>query len=80
MLPALVVIGIGARRRLWLPLPTILLWPLWLIGWAVWLVLAGLRVPWQKTLRIALVLGAHLSGLRVDVSSVDGKSIYVRMI
>ena len=80
MLPALMIISFGTRRRLWIPLPTILLWPLWLIGWAVWLVLAGLRVPWQKPLRMALVLGAHLSGLRVDVSSVDGQSIYLRMI
>ena len=80
MLPALIIIGFGARRRLWLPLPTILLWPLWLIGWAVWFVLAVLRVPWQKPVRMALVLGAHLSGLRVDASSADGQRIFVRMI
>jgi len=80
MLPGLVLVGIGRRRRLWLPLPTFLLWPLWLVGWLVWLVLAAVRAPWHKAVHQGLVLGYHLSGLRVDVNSARGHRIYVRMI
>jgi hypothetical protein len=79
MLPGLVLIGFGRRRRLWPPLPTILLWPLWLAGWLVWLLLAAVDASWHRPLRQALTLGYHLSGLRVDVTPADGERIYVRM-
>jgi len=72
MLPAFLLVGVGHGRRVWIPLPFFLLWPFWLLGWVVWFVLAFLRVPQAKALRMALVLGANLSGLRVDVEPRDG--------
>jgi hypothetical protein len=80
MLPVLLLVGIGGRHPLWIPLPTILLWPLWLLGWTLWLVMWMFRASWQRPLRAALVAGAHLSGLRVDVDSPGGDHIRFRMI
>jgi len=80
MLPALVLVGIGRRRRFWIPLPAFLLWPLWLVGWAVWLLFSAFRFPWAEPLRIALLIGIHMSGLRLDIDSSDGNHIHVRMV
>jgi len=80
MLPVLLLLGIRTRRRIWLPLPTILIWPLWLLGWPLWFVLWILRTPWERPLRTALVLPMHLSGLRVDVETADGEHIHLRVI
>jgi hypothetical protein len=81
MLPALLLVGIGHHRRVWLPFPVFLVWPFWLLGWVVWAVFRGLRVPYEKSLKMALVMGAQLSGLRVDLESgTDGGRIHVRMI
>jgi hypothetical protein len=80
MLPALLLVGFGARRRLWLPLPVVLLWPLWFAGWVAWLVLAAVGVSWERPLRLALTVGAHLAGTRVDIQSAKGERIYLRMI
>ena len=80
MLPTLLMVGVGARRRFWIPLPTILLWPFWLLGWAVWAPARLLRVPRADALRHGLVLLAQLSGLRVDVDSQDGTRIHLRFV
>ena len=80
MLPALLLVRIGGHHRFWLPLPVLLLWPIWLLGWAVWMVLWALRIPWERSVRTILVLGANLSGLRIDVDSANGQHIHVRMI
>ncbi|MDH3214988.1 MAG: hypothetical protein OEN01_01700 [Candidatus Krumholzibacteria bacterium] len=80
MLPAMLLVGLGDRRRFWLPLPTLLLWPIWLLGWVVWLVLWMLRIPWRRPLRAALEVGHCLSGFRVDVNTAAGGRIHLRMI
>jgi len=80
MLPALVLVGIGRGHRFWIPLPSFLLWPFWALGWMVWVIFWVLRLPQAKPLRIALLLGVHLSGFRVDMQSNDGWQINVRMI
>jgi hypothetical protein len=80
MLPALVLVGIGHDRRFWIPFPAFLLWPIWSLGWVVWVAFKVLSLPWEKPLRAALLLGAHLSGIRVDIQSNDGGRIHVRMI
>jgi hypothetical protein len=80
MLPALLLVGIGGRRRVWIPLPIILLWPFWLIGWVVWLVSATFRAPWTGSFHVALLVMAHLSSLCVDIDAADGERIHVRMI
>jgi len=80
MLPSLMLLQLGGRHRFWLPLPAVLLWPLWLIGWLFWSVLWICRSPWARSLRSALLVPAHLSGLRVDVDSADGQRIHLRVI
>ena len=80
MLPALVLVGIGHSRRFWIPLPAFLLWPFWLLGWAVWTVFKILGFPCEKPLHTALMIGVHLSGVRVDIDSADGSQIHIWMI
>jgi hypothetical protein len=80
MLPALLLVAVGGRRRVWIPLPAFLLWPVWLLGWVVWLALRLLRVPWERPLRAALALAAGLSGLRVDIDTSGGEHIHLRAI
>jgi hypothetical protein len=81
MLPVLMLIGVGRKRWIWLPLPFFLLWPFWLLGWIVWLFMKAARAPQEKTLRLALALGAQLSGTIVEVDSKkDDTTIHLRMI
>ena len=80
MLPAIILVGFGKSRRFWIPFLTFLVWPLWLLGWAFWLLLWFLRIPAHKALRAGLLLGAYLSGTRMDIESADGGRIHVRMI
>lgn len=79
MLPTLTLVGCG-RRGLWLPLPTVLLWPLWALGWVLWLPLAVFRAPAAERLRLCLVASSRLSGLRLSIKTRDGMRIVVRMI
>lgn len=81
MLPALLLLGIGRRPRLWIPLPILLLlWPVWILGWFAWLVLRVAQTPQAAPLRTGLTAVAHLSGVRVDVDTKDGDNIHVRLI
>jgi hypothetical protein len=80
MLPALVILGIGRRRRLWIPLPAFLLWPFWVLGWLVWVVFKLMRLRWEKPLWTVLLMGAQLSGFRLDLQTKDARHIHVRMI
>lgn len=80
MLPALLLVGVGRRRRFWIPLPAFLLWPLWLLGWVVWFVFEVFRLPWAEPLALALMIGNHMSGVKVDVDTADGNHIHIRMI
>ena len=80
MLPALLLVGVGRARRFWIPIPVILLWPLWLTGWLMWALLKLAGMPWEKPLRLALVAGLHLSGVNVDIDSADGDHIHLRMV
>jgi len=80
MLPAVLLVGAGSRRRIWIPMPVILLWPFWLVGWAVWAPARLLRLERADALRAALILLAQLSGLRVDVDTADGTRIHFRFV
>jgi hypothetical protein len=80
MLPALLLVGIGGRRRFWIPFPLFLLWPVWVLGWVVWFVLWMFRARWERPLSAALTLAGSLSGLRVDVDSSDQQHVHLRMI
>lgn len=78
MLPALILVRTGRGRRLWIPLPTILLWPIWVLAWVVWAFSLALRLTWEKPLRMVLLLCLHLSGIRIDIQSNDGPHFHVR--
>ncbi|MFW6189203.1 MAG: hypothetical protein ACOC7T_02120 [Planctomycetota bacterium] len=81
--PLLVILRIG---RLWLPLPTVLLWPL--LTAALFIAPAVLPLVPVTTLtrsqRAALPfhvwrLLSAARGLRVDVSAHDGRSVHLRV-
>lgn len=86
MIPALALIGIGHKRRFYLPIPLILLWPLVFLCFAVvWL--AGLFVrrgsEEYRYLAIAwkgLHILCQLSGLRIDVVSRDRHNVFIWLI
>jgi len=80
MLPTLLLVGIGSRRRFWLPLPTVLLWPFWLLGWVPWALLRITGTPWAARWRMAMMLGWSLSGLRVDVDAADGTRVHIKLV
>ena len=80
MLPAVVLVGVGRRRRIWLPAPVILLWPLWLAGWLVWAPARLVRPDSAHALRGVLILLAQLSGLRLEVDTTDGTRIHLRFV
>jgi hypothetical protein len=91
MWPALLLVGVGRQRRVILPGPLFLLWPLLALGWlvvGVWdlgrLAFLGperARRPGSSaSLRAVLVLVAKLSGLSIDVAARDGHGIYIRLI
>lgn len=80
MIPTLVLVGLGRRRRFWLPLPAFVLWPCWLLTWLFWAVLCLLRRPQAARLRLFLKGVAHLSGLRLDIETQDGLHIHVRLV
>lgn len=80
MLPTLLLVGAGSRHRIWIPLPVLLLWPFWLLGWAVWAAAWLIRLERADALRAALILLAQVSGLRVDVDSKDGTRIHLRFV
>jgi hypothetical protein len=90
MWPALVLFGVGRRRRLILPGPLFLLWPLIAAAWLVlglwWLIRL---VPWCRgaerpdplaQCRIALILFGKLSGLLVELAARDGARVYIRFV
>jgi hypothetical protein len=80
MLPAVLLVGVGSRRRIWIPVPVILLWPFWLLGWVVWAPARLLRPAWAHALRCGLILVARLSGLELDVDTTDGTRIHLRFV
>lgn len=79
MLPTLLLVGVGPRR-IWIPVPMILLWPFWLLGWVVWAPARLLRPEWAQRLRAGLTLMTQLSGLEVDVETTDGTRIRLRLV
>lgn len=85
MIPALLLIGVGWQRRLPLPIPLFLLWPL--AGLAVLatgavqlarrLASPGLRPP---LLPAPLQAIFHLSGLKVDVRTRSGVGVLIWLL
>ena len=80
MLPTVLLVGVGQRRRICLPVPVILLWPFWLLGWVVWAPARLLFPGWAHPLRAGLILLAQLSGLSLDVDTTDGTRIHLRFV
>lgn len=83
MPPALLLLAVGRTRRILLPLPFFLLWPLLLLAWVGlglgWLVTAGRRPAPLLAGVAALRALNELRGTRVDIRSHDA-SIYLQFI
>ena len=84
MFPAVLILGLGQERRIRVPFPIFLFWPVILVGA---LVLAAVGRPegtarsgYALRLRTVLSIFYHLSGLRVDVRSQEGGGFYLRFI
>lgn len=80
MLPGIALIGVGQQRSLWVPVPVVLLWPLWVSGWLIWAFMRGLHVPGHRQLWLLLSLSGRLSGLRLDIRSKEGPRFQLRLI
>jgi hypothetical protein len=86
MLPVLIVMGFGKKRRVPVPFPFILLWPVIAIGCVVLAALGrngrrGRLTPgFLSRLKNAFGIFYYLSGLRIDVRSREGTSIYLRFV
>jgi hypothetical protein len=79
-LPTVLLLGAGPRCRIWIPVPVILLWPFWLLGWMVWAPARLLHPERAHALRAGLILVAQLSGLKVDLKTTDGTRIRLRFV
>jgi hypothetical protein len=76
MPPALVLVRFGRRRRIPIPLPVFLLWPLLVIAWLglglAWLVTAGRQRPAPVVAGVtALRVLNELHGTRIDLRGRD---------
>ena len=85
MIPALLLIGIGWQRRLPLPVPLFILWPLaFLAVAATGAVQLARRItrPAAETPLVPPPLEAlfQLSGLRLDVRTRDGTGILISFL
>ena len=80
MIPTLLMMRIGRRRGIWIPLPAFLLWPFWLLGWLVWLFAWLLGANWRGGLRMGLVLMASMRDLKIDVNESEGTQVHFRLI
>ena len=83
--PALLIVGVGGRRCVFIPVPLFLVWPLYLLAYVVfgvaWLLTPRSARPAGLIAAVtALNVGRHLSGLRVDVRSARDENIYLRFI
>jgi hypothetical protein len=86
MWPSLLVLGIGRRRRLPVPLPLFLAWPIVGAGWAV-VGLAGFVAPGATrrpgafgTLRTGLTLFNQIRGTRIDIDDSNGTHVHLRLV
>jgi hypothetical protein len=82
MIPALLVLGVGARRFP-IPLPLFLLWPLLLLALGVVSLAAailGRRSEQGRNAHLAkagLLALFHLSGLKIDVREKSGGGVHI---
>ena len=84
MPPVLLLLGIGRVRRVFVPLPLILLWPLLLLGWlflgVAWLATVGRPRPDSLQAGAAGLRALHeLRGTRIDIRRRDN-FIHMRFI
>jgi hypothetical protein len=86
MVPVLAIVGLGRKRRVLIPFPFFLLWPLLLVGGLVFGAFprkegVNTRAPgYFSRVSTALAVFWHLSGLWIDIRSNDGSNIYLRFI
>lgn len=86
MIPALLLVGVGGRRRAILPLPLFLLWPLlalFALGVGALRLLAPAGTEAARAARagrLALAVAWQLSGTRIDVRDPGGEQVYLRFL
>lgn len=86
MIPAMAILRIGRGRRLPVPLPLFLLWPLVLLA----LLLVALAGPLADrrseagrrllAARLGILALFRLSGLSVDARGSDGREVRIRLV
>jgi hypothetical protein len=80
------IFGVGKGRRIPIPFPLFLLWPLIALAWltltlCLLFVRTGLNTRQSiVTARIALAAFGRLSGTRIDVQSKDGSGVNIRIV
>lgn len=86
MIPSLLLVGVGGGRRVILPLPFFLLWPL-LALFAIAVGILRLAAPAgtgaARAARAGLTALAvlwHLPGMRIDVRDPGGEQVYLRFV
>lgn len=85
MWPSLLIVGVGRRRWLPLPLPLFLLWPFLLLGWLVFGVGRLVTREWRAEPALAgmygvLMLWSHLRGLRIDARPERGAGVRICIV
>ena len=80
MIPALLMMRIGRKRRVWLPLPVFLIWPFWLLGWLAWLVTTLFHRATATKIALIQIVFWHMRGLSFDVDDKSGTKIHFKFI
>jgi hypothetical protein len=77
VLPWLFTVRIGPPWAI-IPLPVIILWPVWLLVAALFIPLGALRIEAFAALATTLAIPLHMSGLLVQVEPKIGPTIVIR--
>jgi len=85
MWPWLLIIGLGRRGRIPLPIPLLLLWPFLLLGWLVLGIGCLVKRSWRSSPALAglyggLMLYVGARGLRVDARPHEGPGVRIWVI
>lgn len=84
MVPAVALLVLG-RRRCWLPIPVILLWPLIAVALGIVALVEVVAAPrhpegWLARTRTLAAALRQLSGLKVDVRGATGGRVFLWLL
>ena len=85
MWPSLLIVGVGPRHGVPLPLPLFLLWPFLLVGWLVFGAGRLVTREWRGRPALTgmygvLTLWPHLRGVRIDARSQRGSRVRICVV